>query len=214
MKTKRRQPLPSPLNWRPSSSEDIIGPARAIARVQIKKAERLRIMCDASCKLLFYGPPGIGKSAVANLVAPALTGTPHTIELLNGKEITVDVVRTWMPALAYGTLFSDWSVKIIDELDRCSRDAQDILLTYLDRLPAGKALIGTSNLELSLLTERLQTRFQSIKLTNPTTEELCELLTRWPVPWEVATRIAVGSGGCVRAALADLETWLDVRAAK
>ena len=27
----------------------------------------------------------------------------------------------------------------------------------------------------------------------------------WPL------RIAVGSGGCVRAAMADLETWLDVK---
>ena len=86
-----------------------------------------------------------------------------------------------------------------------------MLLSYLDKLPPGKALIGTSNLQLDLLTERFQTRFQSIKLSAPNTDEIAEFLRgHWSVPRDVALRIAVGSGGCVRAAMADLETWLDV----
>jgi hypothetical protein len=118
-----------------------------------------------------------------------------------------------MTGLAYGNLFSPWSVRIINELDRCSRDAQDLLLTYLDKLPDGRAVIGTSNLQLDLLTERFQTRFQAIKLLPPTTEELAEFLSRrWIIPSAVAMRIAVGSGGCVRAALADLENYFDAGA--
>ncbi len=115
-----------------------------------------------------------------------------------------------MTQLPYGSLFGNWSVKVVNELDRCSREAQDLLLTYLDRLPPGRAFLGTSNLQLDLLTERFQTRFQAIKLLPPTTEELASFLTaRWPVPAATAAQIAVGSGGCVRAALADLESWLD-----
>jgi hypothetical protein len=54
-------------------------------------------------------------------------------------------------------------------------------------------------------------RLQSIKLAAPTTEQIADLLRRhWPVDEATALRIAVGSGGCVRAALADLESWLDV----
>ena len=154
----------------------------------------------------------MGKTSVAELIARALTGTPLGIEEYNGKEISVEAVRGWMHYLPVGNLFSNWSVKIINELDRCSKDAQDILLSYLDRLPPGKALIGTSNLQLDLLTERFHTRFQSIKITVPTTEELAGFLcAHWRVPRDVAARVAVGSGGCVRAALADLETWLDVK---
>ena len=71
-------------------------------------------------------------------------------------------------------------------------------------------MIGTSNLQLDLLTERFQTRFQSIKLTAPSTGEIAVMLRhRWPVDEATSLRIAVGSGGCVRAALADLESWLD-----
>ena len=74
----------------------------------------------------------------------------------------------------------------MNELDRCSKEAQDLLLTYLDRLPPGRALLGTSNLQLDLLTERFQTRFQAVKLLPPDTEELAVFL---------AARIAPGWRG-------------------
>lgn len=132
------------------------------------------------------------------------------MSLDNGREVSADLVREWMRGLCYGSLFSAWSVKIVNELDRCSREAQDLLLSYLDRLPPGRAFLGTSNLQLDLLSDRFQTRFQAIKLMAPATEELAAFLAaRWPVPKATALQIAVGSGGCVRAALADLESWLD-----
>jgi replication-associated recombination protein RarA len=198
------------MNWRPQTAEDLIGQAGTVARAQVAKAMRLAAEQAATMKLLLYGPPGVGKTSVVELVALQLAGTPLAIEDYNGREVTVDVVRQWMTQLPYGSLFGAWSVKVVNELDRCSREAQDLLLTYLDRLPSGRAFLGTSNLQLDLLTERFQTRFQAIKLLPPTTEELSTFLTsRWPVPKTTANQIAVGSGGCVRAALADLESWLD-----
>ena len=206
----RKPALPSPMNWRPQTAEDLIGQAGLVARAQCRKAERLTAEAATTMKLLLYGPPGVGKTSVVELVALQLAGTPLAIEDYNGREVTVDVVRQWMTQLPYGSLFGAWSVKVVNELDRCSREAQDLLLTYLDRLPPGRAFLGTSNLQLDLLTERFQTRFQAIKLLPPTTEELAAfLVARWSVPAATATQIAVGSGGCVRAALADLESWLD-----
>lgn len=204
--------LVSPMNWKPASPDDLIGQARRVANAQVTKAQRLarQERPNASMKLLLYGPPGVGKTSVVEMVARQLTGSPLAIEDFNGREVTVEVVREWMRGLAYGSLFSQWSVRIVNELDRCSKEAQDLLLTYLDRLPPGRALLGTSNLQLDLLTERFQTRFQAVKLLPPETEELAAFLTtRWSVPKQTAAQISVGSGGCVRAALADLESWLD-----
>jgi DNA polymerase III delta prime subunit len=200
----------SPMNWRPQSADDLIGQAQRVAIAQIGKARRLSREPAATMKLLLYGPPGVGKTSVVELIARTLTGSPLSIEVYNGREITVDVVRDWMKQLPYGSPFSPWSMRIVNELDRCSREAQDLLLTYLDRLPPGRAFLGTSNLQMDLLTERFHTRFQSIKLLPPTTEELTSFLCqRWPIRRQAASQIAVGSGGCVRAALADLESFLD-----
>ena len=201
-----------PLAWRPAVPDDLCGPAVDIARRLVSKARRLNSAPTVPMKLLLYGPPGVGKTSIADMVAAELAGCHLAVEEFNGKLVTVDVVKQWMGGLCAGSLFGVYSVKIINEMDRCTRDAQDLLLSYLDRLPPGRAMIGTSNLQLDLLTERFQTRFQSIKLATPSTEEITELLRKhWPVPEEIAARIAVGSGGCVRAALADLESWLDLR---
>jgi replication-associated recombination protein RarA len=196
--------------WRASSPDDLCGPAAIVAARLVAKARKLRGDPAVPVKLLLYGPPGVGKTSVADMVAEELSGTRFAIEEFNGKLVTVETVKQWMGALGTCSLFGVYSVRIVNEMDRCTRDAQDLLLSYLDRMPPGRAVIGTSNLQLDLLTERFQTRFQSIKLAAPSTEEIAAMLRRhWPVDKATSLRIAVGSGGCVRAALADLETWLD-----
>ena len=112
-------------------------------------------------------------------------------------------------SLAYGSIFGSWSVKVVNELDRCSKDAQDMLLTYLDRMKPGHAFLGTTNLDLGSLTERFQTRFQSVRLQPPENEVLAAFLAkRWRVPITITRQIAEGSQGNVRAALTDLEMWM------
>ncbi|MCX6878200.1 MAG: hypothetical protein NTW21_30970 [Verrucomicrobia bacterium] len=118
-------------------------------------------------------------------------------------------ISEWTRSLAYASMFGPWSIKIVNELDRCSKDAQDMLLTYLDRMKPGHAFLGTTNLDLTGLTERFQTRFQSVRLQPPDNERLAAFLfRRWGAPIGITRQIAEGAKGNVRAAMADLEMWM------
>jgi hypothetical protein len=129
-----------------------------------------------------------------NLIGRTLVSHPVAIEDVNGKEVGLELAREWTRSLAYGSIFGSWSVKIVNELDRCFKDAQDRLLTYLD---------------LSSLTERFQTRFQSVRLQPPDNEAFAAFLARrWGAPISTTRMIAAGAAGNVRAAMADLEMWI------
>ena len=107
--------LVSPMNWKPLGPEDLIGQAARVAKAQVTKARRLASgdRPSASMKLLLYGPPGVGKTSVVEMIARELTGSALAVEDFNGREVTVEVVREWMRSLAYGSLFSRWSVRIV-----------------------------------------------------------------------------------------------------
>ena len=129
------------------------------------------------------GAPGIGKTSLVNLIARTLATHPAAIEDVNGREAGLNLAREWTRSLAHSSLFGPWSVKVVNELDRCSKDAQDMLLTYLDRMKPGHAFLGTTNLDVASLTERFQTRFQSVRLQPPENEALAAFLARrWGAP--------------------------------
>ncbi|MCX6877327.1 MAG: hypothetical protein NTW21_26490 [Verrucomicrobia bacterium] len=94
-------------------------------------------------------------------------------------------------------------------MDRRSMDAQDMLLTYLDRMRPGHAFLDTTNLDVTSLTERFQTRFQPVRLQPPDNESFAAFLARrWGSPITITRQIAEGAKGNVRTAMADLEMWM------
>jgi len=201
-------PVP-PTCFIPSCPADFVGQAGKVAELLLRKAERLRANPDQPLKLLISGAPGIGKTSLVNLIARTLARHPAAIEDVNGREVGLDLARDWTRHLEYGSLFGAWSIKVVNEIDRCSKDAQDLLLTYLDRMKPGQAFLGTTNLDLGSLTERFQTRFQSVRLQGPENEVLAAFLAgRWAVPITITRMIAEGAQGNVRAAMGDLEMWM------
>lgn len=203
-----------PANYLPSAADDFVGPARRLARLLLEKVGHAQ-RDGSSLRILLVGPPGVGKTEMVNLAARTLTGHGLAVEEYNGKEVLVETVRGWMSSLGYGNLFSDWTVKIVNELDKCSRDAQDLLLTYLDRLRRCpyRAFLATSNQTLDLFGEAVQTRYQQFTVANCPTDELADwLVQRWSIDVATARAIAFGSGGNVRAALLDAQSHLDALA--
>ena len=199
----------SPSSFVPVCPADFAGQAGIVAAMLMRKAERLRDHPDRPLKLLVCGAPGIGKTCLVNMVARTLAAHSSAISDHNGREVGLDLVREWLRGIGQSSLFGAWQVKVVNELDRCSRDAQDLLLTYLDRMGPGQAFLGTTNLDLDRLTERFQTRFLPVRLQPPENEVLAAFLaSRWNAPIAITRRIAEGANGNVRAAMADLEMWM------
>jgi replication-associated recombination protein RarA len=205
----------------PKQYSDLIGPARTIGKVLDRITGKLKNggaephgRYDSKAAFLMYGLPGVGKTSLARIFANQLAGDVLAIDERSGLNVNVDTVRGWLGSLGVGNLFGDWQVRMIEELDRVPRDAQDMLLHYLDKLPPKTAFIATSNLQLDLLQERFQTRLRTWKVEAPNTAELCAfLMERKGLDRTVAASIAVGSGGNVRAAMLDADNELDAREA-
>lgn len=202
-------------------SPSLIGPVAAVlaAAVELSStAERLAILLD--------GDPGTGKTAALDQLAARLAGTPYAIEHVNGQSLSVDLVRQWRERAAYGNLFSSWTVKRVDEIDQAGSSAVAELLTFLDYLPRGLAILATTNDFARLRAQskgRLESRFHRFHVDAPSVAETAELLTiRHRIPARVAEQIARGavpegcllSAGCnVRAAIKDAEAYRAARAA-
>jgi hypothetical protein len=130
------------------------------------------------------------------------------VEKINGRNLTIEVVRAWQQSSCYGSLFGGWKVKLIEEADLVPQLAQDVMLTHLDELPERNAIIGSSNLDVTTLTERFQTRFELVQVDGPDADQLADwLVRRWKVPRASANFIAAGSCGNVRAALLDANNY-------
>src|SRR5271170_5453351 len=77
-------------------------------------------------KYLFFGPAGTGKSSLALEIAAAVDPNKWSTLTYNGKEVTVALVRQWIDQTQSRALHGGNIVWIIDEVDRSSRDAQDL----------------------------------------------------------------------------------------
>ncbi len=199
----------APTCFIPACPDDFVGHASKVADLLLRKANRIKSNPTQPLKILISGAPGIGKTSLVNMVARTLTSHSCSVEDVNGRCISIEMVRRWTDNLAYSPMFDPWTVKVVNELDRCSKDVQDVLLTMLDRMPPGNAFLGTTNMDLDCLTERFQTRFLAVRLNAPDNASIEQFLaSRWDAPTQITRAIAECSCGNVRAALSDLELWM------
>lgn len=203
MKTKT-----NPADYRPATPQDLVGKPSELATAVVAAATHAKHQSNSTFKVLFYGEPGTGKTTIANMVATCLANERMDIETINGRNLTIDVVRDWQKNNCYGSMFGGWKVKIVNEMDLVPMAAQDLMLSYLDEVSTKTAIIGTSNLDVSTLTPRFKSRFQCIRVPAPTQSEIAAWLkTKFAVAKTGADWIAATCCGNVRQALLDASSF-------
>lgn len=194
----------SPDQFVPGSADDLIGPAAQLAGAMVQRVQQIRKQSSGNFRALLYGDPGNGKTTIANLLAAEFALNKFDVETINGRNLTIEVVRDWQNHNCYGSMYGGWKVKLINEVDLVPIVAQDLMLTFLDELSPKTAVIGTSNQDVGALTPRFKSRFQCIRVLSPAPHEIATWLrTQFKVNRPAANWIAETCLGNVRQAALD-----------
>lgn len=157
---------------RPQSLEDYIGQAHLL-----QTGGTLRKAIDAGVlpSLIFWGPPGVGKTTLAHLLANHLKRPFYTLSAISSG---VKDVRDIIQKVESGGMFSQkGSVLFIDEIHRFSKSQQDSLLGAVEK--GVITLIGatTENPSFEVISALLS-RCQVYTLESHSAEDLRTLLDR------------------------------------
>lgn len=149
--------------YRPMTIEDMALPER------IKNLAKHGIVTN----MLLVGPPGIGKSTLANILT-----MPHPFIKLNSK-LGVDVLRNEVLTFCQtitSNIFdtkkaSNIKVVWLEEFDGASRTMQDELRAFIEQFEKTVRFIATAN-NLSKIIEPMQSRFNIVDFTPKNQDEI------------------------------------------
>lgn len=120
--------MPLAARMRPEMLEEVAGQKHLLAE---GKLLRRAIETDRFSSLIFYGPPGVGKTTLAYVIAKQ---TSAYFVMLNGVESNVSEVREKIAeARARQTLHGQKTILFVDELHRFNKAQQDVLLPHLEK---------------------------------------------------------------------------------
>jgi putative ATPase len=112
---------------RPRTLDEFVGQQHLIG---LGKPLRLQIERDDSASLIFWGPPGVGKTTLAKIIARATSASfiEFSAVLSGIKEIKQVMVEAEKAAQ-----FGSRTVLFVDEIHRFNKAQQDAFLPYVER---------------------------------------------------------------------------------
>lgn len=203
---------PLAARMRPRNLDEVVGQRHLLDE---EKLLRRSIETDRFTSLLFYGPPGVGKTTLAYVIAQA---TDAHFVMLNGVESNVAEVREQIAqAQLRQRLHDRKTILFVDELHRFNKAQQDVLLPHLERGTV-RFIGATTENPYYAINSPLLSRSQVFPLEPIPLEEIEKLLWRAledqerglgkvqvTVEEEAISHLAAKSDGDARKALTALE---------
>ncbi|MBL7157529.1 MAG: replication-associated recombination protein A [Candidatus Omnitrophica bacterium] len=166
--TKKREPLS--VRMRPRNLSEYVGQEHILGE---GKLLRRAIEADRISSLIFYGPPGCGKTALGHVIS--ITASSY-FENINAALSNVNEVRNIiMKAKKQFDLEGKKTILFIDEIHRFNKAQQDVLMPDVEK--GNPILVGTTTHNpFFSINSALLSRSQIFEFKLLTTEEITRIL--------------------------------------
>lgn len=206
----REMPQPLAARLRPRSLEEYAGQTHLLGK---GKVLRRLIESDQVSSMIFWGPPGVGKTTLARIIA---NRTKSAFIDFSAVTSGIKEIRTVMEQAERNRQFGERTIVFVDEIHRFNKAQQDAFLPFVEK--GSIILIGATTENPSFeINSALLSRCKVFVLQALTTEELTELLHRAlkddrgfgmqqvHIPEDMIQAIANFANGDARSALSTLE---------
>lgn len=202
------QPLAARL--RPKTLEEYVGQAHLLGK---GKVLRRLIESDQISSMIFWGPPGVGKTTLARIIANTTKAA-----FIDFSAVTSGIkeIRSVMQKAEENRRYGKKTIVFVDEIHRFNKAQQDAFLPFVEK--GSIILIGATTENPSFeVNSALLSRCKVFVLQELKTEELVQLLKRAladekgfgtqkiNIEEELLEMIAVFANGDARTALSTLE---------
>ena len=163
---------PLAARMRPLSLDEIVGQKHILGE---GKLLRRAIEADRFSSIILYGPPGCGKTTLAEVIAKT---TDRRFERASGVLTNVSILRKILEASSHWKKMNGQdTILFIDEIHRFNKSQQDVLLPYVES--GDIILIGaTTHNPFFFINTPLNSRSQIFQLQPLEEESIIQVLKR------------------------------------
>ncbi|WP_418745291.1 replication-associated recombination protein A [Evtepia gabavorous] len=164
-------PRPLAARLRPQCLEEYVGQTHLLGE---GKLLRRLIETDQLASMIFWGPPGVGKTTLAQVIAHATKAEFIAFSAVTGG---IKEIRAIMPQAESNRRFGTRTIVFVDEIHRFNKAQQDAFLPFVEK--GSILLIGATTENPSFeVNDALLSRCKVFVLHALTSEELVQLLNR------------------------------------
>lgn len=162
--------MPLAARMRPRTLEEYVGQTHILGP---GKLLRRAVEADRFTSLIFYGPPGVGKTSLAELIAQR---TQSRFLNLSGVESNVAEIRKSVEAARqFQRTRGEITTLFVDEIHRFNKSQQDVLLPHIERGTV-RFIGATTHNPYFYVNSPLVSRSQVFQLEPLSEEDLSQLL--------------------------------------